>query len=401
VRNLDDNRAADPTWVRDGRRLKALYFLFYGAGGLSATYFPYYFEAIGLSAASIGLVLGGKTLLGIVGQPPISALGDRWGRPRRLIASCFAVALLAAAILPFAAGFWMVAAAVWLSAPFIAAVIPIVDAMVVRHAGVGRYGRYRLWGSVGFGIVVAGFGVMLRDYTHGQAGAIAVHAYLGIAAVGVVAALSLRPRPSSPVENKRRARLVPTLPFAVFLAAHAVHWASIAIVNIYLSLHLKDAGLAVWVPGIAFGVSIIGEATAFAIAGRILRDEHALRWLVAIALVGIVRWLVTAAVPSAGVVILIQLTHFLTFGIWYSLAIRQLGRFTPPELRTTAQGAFAAACFGVGGLGGSVIGGAIMDHWGGAGTFLFAAGLEVVALVAFVFSQRLIPPPAPGGDAAG
>lgn len=376
--------------TREAALLRGIYFVYFGCGSLALTYFPLYLDALGLAGASIGLIFGGRTALAIVGQPPVTWLADRAGRPRLFLFAAFVVGLACALLLPFAKGFFTAAVAVWLAAPIVAAVVPLLDAFVVNTQGVARYGSYRLWGSVGFGLMVAGFGLVMADAAYEDAGRAAVWVYIAMLAVGALLSGLLPDTRVGPV-SKSGARFAPGLPFVPFVIGHALHWAACVVMNVYFSLHMRDAGMATWVPGVAVAVAIVGEVAAFAFAARVIARATPVTWFVAITVLGAARWLITAAAPGVLIVVAVQVVHFLSFGVWFSLAMRQLGRFAAAERRTTLQGVFSAACFGGGGLIGSLIGGAVMDAVGGGGAFVFAAGLEAAALVAFLVSQHVLP----------
>jgi predicted MFS family arabinose efflux permease len=103
-----------------------------------------------------------------------------------------------------------------------------------------------------------------------------------------------------------------------------------------------------------------------------------------VCLISAIRWVIVATSDSVGVMVAVQALHFFTFGVWFSLAIRLLGRFAPLERRATVQGVFSAACFGIGGAFGSFSGGALMEYHGGDTLFLAAAVAELVAMAVFV-----------------
>lgn len=391
MRNLNEEQLAAAADIRDGRLLRLIYALYFGCGGLALTYVPYHLSAIGLTAGSIGLLFGGRTLLAIVGQPILSTLAEQLGRPRRVLASAFVIGLVCTALLPYARTFPVVALAVWLPAPFLATMLPLLDAFVVRTQGLANYGRVRLWGSVGFGAIVAGFGLLVGRTAHAIAGELAIYGYMALCAAGTIAAFAMRPQPGLGGQRRDLARFSPGWRFVPFVLGNMLHWSSCAIANIYFALHLRDSGMAAWVPGVGVGVAIVGEVAAFAFAARLVARWRAGTWYVVVCLAGVIRWVVTAQAPSVPIVVGAQLIHLLSFGVWFSLAMQQLGRFAAPERRTTLQGVFSAGCFALGSLIGSVAGGAVMDAWSSAAAFYLAAALELVALAVLLFAQRVLP----------
>jgi PPP family 3-phenylpropionic acid transporter len=88
---------------------------------------------------------------------------------------------------------------------------------------------------------------------------------------------------------------------------------------------------------------------------------HALRWLLSI----------PARDPVA--LLLIQLTHAFTFGVFYLAAVEQADAFAPEGLRATAQGLFASVAFGLSGLLGNALSGVLYQPLGMARLYAAAA----------------------------
>ncbi|MCB9507093.1 MAG: MFS transporter [Myxococcales bacterium] len=376
-------------------RLKALYFTYLAAGGLAMTYWPLHFAAVGLSASAIGVLFGVRTAMTIVFQPWLTSSAERRGRPRLAVAVAFSVAAACGLLLPLGAGFWTLALPVWFAAPATATIVPLLDATIVRDYGLGRYGRFRLWGSAGFGVTVAGFGVLIAvaarfwpvladpDASRAAMGTASAWAYVGMTGLG--AALAWRgvagemstPRPGA------RALEWPGRGFGGFVLASALHWAAVMVFNVFFTLRVAAAEMPLWVPGVGVGVAILGEIAAFWAVGT-SKLGRPLPIALAVCGVSAFRWAVVAWAPSAAALIAVQALHFATFGVWFSLTMGALGDFAPPERRATVQGLLSALCFGVGGTASSLLTGAVFERYGGEGAFSVAVALELLAALAYV-----------------
>lgn len=367
--------------------LRGMYLTYLGAAGIAITYWPYHFEALGLTKTEIGLVFGVRMAMGVITQPLLSGIADRWGRPvLMLFLSALTTVLLCAGML-IADEFLPIALVMWLSAPFVAVFVPLTDATTVRRIGIERYGGIRLWGSVGFGATVAIFGFFVRDMTHAESGLVAIPTFLALAASCALLCGVLVPSETRTVRTRASGKFRPGAGFAVFALANGLHWSCVTIYNVYFPLHTEALGMTPFVPGVCVAVGITGEITAFAVSRRLLRGSP-VGWAVAMCTVSALRWLVVATASSVPVMVIVQAAHFFSFGVWFSLAMRQLGRYASLERRATLQGLFSAVCFGVGGAFGSFGGGALMEHHGGDALFYACAIVEVIALVVFVFALR-------------
>lgn len=364
-----------------------MYFAYFAAGSLFVTYVPLHFAALGLSAAAIGWIFGVRTVLATVFQPVITARTERSGRPLATIAraAVFGTALIAA--LPFATGFWTLAVPIWIAAPGFAAIVPVLDAAVVRAFGVPAYGRIRAWGSAGFGVMVAAYGVAIRGWTSEDAGRAALVLYLVTSFAGTAIAVWLARGEQPSPRPDTRTWMWPGPGFALFVFASALHWGSLNVFNVFLALHTTSLGMDVWVPGAALGVAIVAEVLGFVLSAR-FRAIGAMAFLVTVCVAGVVRWGVVAFSDVEALTIGVQLLHLLSFGGWFAVVIALLGRFGGEERRGSVQGVFAALCFGLGGAASSVVGGWAFEWWGGKGAFALAAALEVAAAAAYAHALR-------------
>ena len=64
--------------MKETTALRATYFLYLGAIGLIVTYWPLYFQSIGMSPAEIGLVFSGRSVISVLMQPALARLRGRF-----------------------------------------------------------------------------------------------------------------------------------------------------------------------------------------------------------------------------------------------------------------------------------------------------------------------------------
>jgi PPP family 3-phenylpropionic acid transporter len=373
---------------RDAVALRGLYFGYLGANGLMATYWAWYLSSVGLTGTQIGLLFGVRSIITVVAQPVLATVADRLGMPIRLLKVGLLSGTLCIAGLSFMDSFRTIAGMFWLASPALAVVIPLVDATVVVRYGSERYGGFRLWGSLGYGIVVAIFGWAVTHVPYAEAGALAVQATVVAFALTTLCAVMLRRDAARPTLSVARPAIRVSMPLVTFFAVNAVHWSAVMIYNIYLGKLVEARGWATSVPGYAVAAAILAEVLALAIAARLLARFEATRWFAAIALVSALRWGLCVWAPSASVLIAVQLLHLLSFGVWIAATMETLGRFGPPDRRPTLQGWFSGAVLAAGGFVGSALGGAMLDLSGADGVFYAAMALDLIATLGFVAFRR-------------
>ena len=85
---------------------------------------------------------------------------------------------------------------------------------------------------------------------------------------------------------------------------------------------------------------------------------------------------------------MIQLTHGLTFAAVWAAGVSYAGELAPPGLEATAQGLFNATLMGFGGIAGALIGGLLLERFGGAGMYAFGAAAAAVGMLVFFLASR-------------
>ncbi len=142
---------------------------FFSLGGLGI-FFPFFSlylrENAGLSGPQMGLVLAMLPLVGTLAQPLWGQLADRTGSRSSLLALLAFGAAAGYLSLGFAQGFAALLVATLLLALFSTAMIPTAMAVSFALAEGDRaraLGRMRVWGTVGFLLLVVGFPRALHE----------------------------------------------------------------------------------------------------------------------------------------------------------------------------------------------------------------------------------------------
>ncbi len=316
--------------------------------GVSLPFFPLWLRSRNLDDAAIGIVLAVPLLVRIVANPLITAFADRSGRLRdTLVASAVGVAVTTA-LLGVTQGFGSIVVVVVLLAMAQGPLIALTDALTLRllrdrPTPELLYGRIRLWGSIAFAAASLSTGLLLTILAPWS-----VIALLAAAAAAVAAASFLvpdpgpAPAPESVHDSRIPAAASPAM-IGACVAGAALIQASHAAVYGFSTLHWQSQGHSGFTLGALWTLGIVGEIVVFAFAGRILRGERgAAALVVAGGLAAVARWLWMAADPGMAALVVLQLSHGLTFGATHLGSIFLLSRLAAPGLRTQAQGWLAA-----------------------------------------------------------
>jgi PPP family 3-phenylpropionic acid transporter len=385
----------------------ALSFMYFATIGLFNPYAPLWFQSLGFSTLAIGAIAALQSWTRVVMPYGWSWVGDHWGHGTRRVEL---LRIATALILLFSLGLLVFTDVLWVAAIvtliFMAngAVIPLTEAVVAqrlatgRGMDVGRYGRVRVWGSIGFIIAVTLFGVLLQS-----TGIAALPGWLVLAFALLAAAawrLPLQARggpPAVSASTPTRVGQVLRRPEVAWFFA-GIFFTVLAHTSLYvfLSLYLDALGFGKMAVGALWAVSVAAEIGFFWTQGHWFARWSAHAWLLAAALVSVLRFGAMAALGGAWwLLVLAQCLHALTFAAQHAACISLVDRYFAGPMRGRGQALYSTLGYGLSGVIGGVAGGAISQRWGFESVFGAAALVSVAATFCCWRSQRLAAPTAP------
>lgn len=379
---------AAPESASTGRaRLSALYALSFGALGAIYPYLALELRSAGASALVLVLALSAAPVSRLVGGPLWGALADRFRVEGRLLVLGAALALLGAILLAISPTLALPGAL--LLALGRAPLDTILEGLTLQAVGPDpvAYGRIRLWGSLGFLLAA-----LLGGWLHDRAGPGPMA--LGAALSLVLLALALRtppPRAFAPAAVGPALRALwrsPGVPW--FLLAAALHFLSHAGATSFLGVHLASLGAPQRLTGLTVAVGVTVEIIVMARSKVIFARWSPDTVLLVSLLLGLPRWLGNALLPSPLAVVLLQALHGVTFGAFWVAAVAWIAARARPEIRTSAQALLGAAVAGVGALGGSVLGGWLIDVSTTDRMFLAMAGASALGVLALLRARACV-----------
>lgn len=370
-------------------------------GALSFTYFagmaafnPYaglWFTELGFSTLAIGLISSLQAWTRVLAPYGWSWLGDHSGRRVELIRIAAAGCVLSALSLLFSERFAAVALVTTALFMFNGGVIPLQEASLAQFLNTrdgldtGRYGRVRVWGSVGFILSVLAVGGLLQLW--------GVSAFPWIIATFNVLLLIVAWR--MPATREATVHDQPAPPALHLLKQPEVAWffastfftvLAHTVLYAFLSLYLAHLGYGKIAIGALWAVSVAMEIAFFWFQGRWLKSSNLHRWLQWVGAVSAVRFAAIAAAGSVpAVLVLAQMSHAITFGAHHATCIAMIHRLFPGRLRGRGQALYTILGYGLSGVLGGVGGGWLIDHVSYEAAFI-ASSLS--ALVAWACARR-------------
>lgn len=365
-------------------RLAAFYFAFFAWVGVTTAYFPPYLAERGLNAAQIAWVLALPPLARILAPAAWGWIADRTRAQRAIVVLSSATGAACFAFLPEVQGFAAIAWLIGISAVFTAAALPLVEAITMSAlAGQsGRYGPIRLWGSVGFIIVVLAGGAWLDTGLIGTLPIAVVACAVACAAIGWTLPDA---RLHAPVETAR----APITGSAMTLMASAFFVAiSHGTLYTFLTLHLQHLGYSGTLIGFLWTLGVLAEIGVFFYLPQLFRRYALSTILMASAGIGVLRFLLIGWTADwLALLVVAQIMHAATFGSFHAAAVAAVHRIFPPEAAARGQTLFSSLGYGAGGAAGALLAGWAWDL-AGPGFAFTVSSLAAAAGLLFAYPLK-------------
>jgi len=363
--------------------LAVYYASHFGHLGIVLPFLPPWLFSMGLAPSTIGVLLALGPLAKLATPWTWGALADRSGRRRDLLAGSTAAAAVAFFVLGSRLDLVGLALTMGLYALCFAPGIPFVEATALEQAEARgfAYGRVRLWGSLAFAALSAGYGA-LSDRLSGAAlfplGA-------AVLLVGAIAGGFL-PAPRGLARHLRNgAGPVPPLTDRVglirLLFACTLMQVSHGAYYTFYSIRLADLGYSGTSIGALWALAVICEVVLLTRVDAIV-DRVGTGAVLRVSLVAAaVRWLVISFVTDPVSLALAQALHALTYAGFHVAALREVYLRFGPARRATGQAMYSGVSYGLGFFIGTLASGFLAAPIGLPALYRGSAAVALTALL--------------------
>lgn len=370
-------------------RLSGYYFFYFAFVGAMSPYWGPYLKSLGFNAVDIGVLMSLLAVTRMFAPNIWGWMADRSGKRVVIVQIAALASLVCFAGVFFNKSFWWLFAVMAGMSFFWSAALPLVEATTFSHLGErsDRYGRIRMWGSLGFIASVVGLGYVL-DF--------APIAWLPWLVFALLAGVALFARfiPEAELLPHAHDRVsiwklmqnpqVVVLIAACFLmsAAHGPYYS-------FYSIYLGEYGYSKSQIGWLWALGVICEIGVFLLAPRLFKRFAIEKVLLASFALGALRFLLIGwGIRYPILIILGQVLHAATFGAYHAAAVALINRFFKGRHQAKGQGIYNSISFGAGGALGSLYAGYSWDSLGASGTFSIAAGCAGLGLLLLGWKLR-------------
>ncbi|MDV2885115.1 MULTISPECIES: MFS transporter [Alkalihalophilus] len=370
-------------------RLMAYLFFAYSTMTIVMSYIPLYFQADGLSGNEVGILMAIGPFATIIAQPFWGFMSDKYKTIKRMIVISAIGVVIAAAGFMLMGQFYGYLIMMFVLFLFLSPLTALGDSLSQKTAtlkGVS-FGRIRMWGSLGFATTS-----LLTGYVLTTIGVERVMIPMIIMAVlALVMALTIEDvkgtnKPVTIISALKiglNKKLMFFLLCVVFISI--THRAN----DSYLGLYIVGLGGAESLIGWAWFVGVSAEALVFATSPLWFRKFNPLSFIVIAGFIYSIRWVLMGMITSPWMVLPLQLTHGISFGMFYIAAFQYVNKLIPEHLQATGHVLFITTFFGLSGIFGSLFGGWMIDGFGLKALY-FCLGVSALIGVAglMIFNQK-------------
>ena len=379
---MPERTGAIPYW-----RLSGFYFFYFAFVGAMAPYWGLYLRSLEFNAWQIGVLMSLLQVMRIFAPNVWGHIADHTGKRVKIVQVAAFVCLVAFIGVFWATTFWSLFLVMSLISFFWSASLPLVEATTLSHLKdrTAHYGKIRLWGSVGFILVVVGLGAALDHFPV----SLVLWVVFGLL-IGIVFTARVMPEAEMvrhEVEHTplgkvvRRPEVLALIVAAMLMAvAHGPYYT-------FFTIHLVETGYSKSLAGWLWALGVVCEIGVFLVMPRVFARVRAETVLLVTLLVAGVRFvLIGYLADNLPVLLFAQLLHALTFGAYHASAMALVHRFFTGKNQARGQALYNSLAFGVGGTIGSLYAGGTWDSLGSAETFSLASGFALLA--AFIFAMK-------------
>jgi len=368
----------------------ALYFFaYYGYVGLFTPYVSLFFADRGMTAAQVGVLMTLMQMSRILGPNLWGWVADHTRSRVNVLRLTAAGSLLSAAALYADDSFAWFFVVMCLLNTFTSSQIPLSEALMLSEmkGDLARYGPLRLWGSVGFIVLVTAGGKLFDWLGIGALPAASALVLLGVLLVGQ----RLREVPHDhgqreipPVGPLLRRREVRAFFVSTFLmiAAHAA-------IYVYFSLYLANLGYNNTVIGFMWSLGVIAEIVFFYFQAPIFQRIPVRTIMLASFGLAVLRFLLIGfGAETLALLLVAQVLHAASFGSHHSACVVTMQRWFSGPLQARGQALYISVSYGLGGTLGGLALSVLWDKSGAQAVYLLAAGFALAGGAAAALSYR-------------
>jgi MFS transporter, PPP family, 3-phenylpropionic acid transporter len=361
--------------------IASFYFFYFALIGVHVIFVPKILSMVGYAPAAIGIIFASAPLVRFA-IPFLFLKGFKLSQ-KTFFAALILMGAGAAGFYPSLEEFWPLLLVNILFGIGLALVLPYIEVIALERIGKERYGRIRLFGSLGFIAIAL---ILVKFLTSPHVGILFLILMAAVTLLfGALIGYKERHTPSGECDASHE-----ECRFSI--RGHIPLWIGFFLMQVsfgpfynFFTIYTTDHGISLDTTVWLWSFGVIAEILMFYFQGKLLlKNLHLLLWITAA--ITAFRWLLVALFPNSITILFTSQTlHAFSFALFHTAAISAL--FSLYKARRLAQQFFFGISYGLGGFVGALGAGIVYQY---APTYLFIAGALAAlgATVAFWINNR-------------
>lgn len=372
-----------------------IYFLFMGIRAIFSPFVTIYLEERGLSANLIGLVSGINSFAIILSQPIWGVLADKIRSTKKTLVICIVGQALFALALIFTTDFFMIAIGFCLYTFFASTEGPLMDVWglaSIKEAGdPNGLGNLKTWGCVGYAIasVSAGLFVAGRKASNLLPMFAVLLLCLSIFMYTVKAGSGAKGTgKTASFKELQLGRIIKDKAFLAFLVYVFFMQLGHRATFTFQSLYMRTLGGEISWAGYSGAMMFVSEAIIMALGKKMLKRFKPVTLVMASSFAFAIWQFILLIANNPQQVVLACLMDGPAFALFTLGTLYYLDEVAHKEIRTTYQTVAYGVYYGLSGVVGNVVGGAVIDAFGYKTMYGLGVTMTLTAtLVYFLFTR--------------
>ena len=370
-------------------RLSGFYFFYFASLGVLVPYWSLYLKNLGYNSLTIGGLVAILPATKLVAPYICGWFADHTRRSMFIIRVTSVLAVLSFSLVFVSQQLWWLTVAMLLFSFFWNAILPQFEAMTLNHLGDDshHYSMIRLWGSLGFIVIVVLIGELLESYGADIIPLVVLMTFVIIAFSSFVVPEKLNTPHTDHAPIWHVIKQPKVMAFLVvcflMLCSHGPYYT-------FYTIYLEEQGYSSHMIGVLWAVGVLAEIVIFLLMHRLMPVFGARKLLIVTLLLTTLRWLIIGFfVDDLSMLFLAQIIHAFSFGVFHAVGISLVHEYFIGSHQGRGQALYSSVSFGAGVAIGSLISGMVWDQWGATVLFMFAACCTLLALaIVWKFVQR-------------
>ncbi|MGD9185953.1 MAG: MFS transporter, partial [Desulfobacterales bacterium] len=328
------------------------------------------------NGSQIGTLSAVRSVVMVIFSLAWGLLADRFQRRWTIYILCSAGSTLIWTFFLFTGDFWLMLAITVAYVAFYAPIISFLEAFTMDQLAYRKeiYGTLRVWGSIGFILVVVGLGRAIDFFPI----RLTVVLILVGSLLQTVGALQMPGSTSDRIPFlhptfgsllNRRVILFLTSGF-LMLVSHGAYYG-------FFSIHLENLGYSRTFIGLAWALASLAEILVM-VKSEIIFKRYALEKVMVFSFaVAAIRWVVLFFARAPALILSAQVLHAATYGMFHIASILCIDRLAPKQAKTVGQAVNNAVQYGLGLMVGFFLNGFLYERIGSAVLFMMSAGIAL------------------------